>query len=155
MNENAEDIESTNKIYFDQNSRVMNTYEIIKNYILGKRPFTEFLSSKSIRSSKSRANSNSSQPQSNTSSSSPVSRKRIKAELLLKQSHERFESKSKLLEILRVRIRERENITEAENKLKLLELKDDYNLDKGNSLSDVEHLFIYPSQTANDKVKAI
>ena len=35
----------------------------------------------------------------------------------------------------------------------MLELKDDYNLDKENSLSDVGHPFTCPSQTANDKVK--
>ena len=54
--ENAEDIESANEIYFEENSRVLNTNEIIKNYILRKRPFTEVLSSKSIRSSKRRVN---------------------------------------------------------------------------------------------------
>ena len=127
LNENAEDIESTNEIYFEQNSRVLNTNKIIENCISLKRPFAESLSSRSIRSSKSRVNSNSSQSQSNISSSSSVSRKRVKAELLLKQSHERFERKSKILErqkSLELEL-ERENIIEAENQLKLLELKDD------------------------------
>ena len=130
----------------------MITNEIIEKCISRKRPFAESLSSKSIRSSKSRVNSNSSQSQSNTSSSSSVSRKRIKAELLLKQSHERFERKSKLLKrqkSLQLEL-ERESIIKARNKLKLLELKDDYNLDKENSLSNVEHPFSCPSQTAND-----
>ena len=115
-----------------QNSRVLNTNEIIEKYISGKRPFTEFLSSKSIRSSKSGVISNSSQSQSNISSPSSVSRKRVKAELLLKQSYERFERKSKLLEkqnSLELEL-EREKIIEAENQLKLLELKDACNLDK-------------------------
>ena len=61
-----------------------------------------------------------------------VSRKRVKAELLLKQSYERFERKSKLLEkqnSLELEL-EREKIIEAENQLKLLELKDACNLDK-------------------------
>ena len=156
MNENAEDIESANEIYFRQNFRVLNTNEIIENYISRKRTFTESLSSKSIRSSKSRVNSNSSPSQSNTSSSSSVSRKRVKAELLLKQSHERFEKKSKSLEKQKSSELEleRENIIEVENQLKLLELKDDYNLDKENSLSDAEHPFICPSQITNDKVKS-
>ena len=67
--------------------------------------------------------------------------------------HERFERKSKLLErqkSLELEL-ERENIMEAENPLKLLELKDDHNLNKENSLSDMEHPFICPSQTANHK----
>ena len=67
--------------------RVLNTNEILKSYISRRRPFAKSLLSQSIRSSKSRVNSNSSQSQSNTRSSS-VSHKRIKAELLLKQSHE-------------------------------------------------------------------
>ena len=67
--------------------RVLNTNEIIKSYISRRRPFAKSLLSKNIRSSKSRVNSNSSQSQSNTPSSS-VSHKRIKAELLHKQSHE-------------------------------------------------------------------
>ena len=58
---------------------------------------------------------------SNSSSSPCVSRKRVKAELLLKQSHERFERKSKLLEkrntLARERELERENITEVQNQL--------------------------------------
>ena len=36
----------------------------------------------------------------------------------------------------------------------MLEIKQDQNLDKENSLSDVEHPFICSSQTANDKVKS-
>ena len=79
LNENAEDIESANEIYFEQSPRVLNTNEIIENYISRKRLFAESLSSKSIHSSKSRVNSNSSQSQSNTSSSSSLSCKRVKA----------------------------------------------------------------------------
>ena len=44
---------------------------------------------------------------------------------------------------------ERDTFTEVENQSKLLELKNDYNLDKDKSFSDVEHPFICPSQTAN------
>ena len=98
MKENAGEIESANEMYFEQNSRVLNTSKIIENYITRKRPFTKSLLSKSIRSFKSRINSNSLQSQYISSSSSSVSRKRVKAELLLKQPHERFKRKSKLLE---------------------------------------------------------
>ena len=155
LNENLEDIESANKIYFAQNYRVLNTNEIIENYISRKHLFTESLSSKSILSSKSRVNSNSSQSQSNTLSSSSVSRKRVKAELLLKQSHERFKRKLKLLErqkSLELEL-ERENLIEAENQLKLL--KDDYNLDKENYLSDMERAFFAQVKQRTIKLKVI
>ena len=45
LNENGEDNESTNEIYFEQNSRFLNNNEIIENHISWKRPS---LSSKSI-----------------------------------------------------------------------------------------------------------
>ena len=84
--------------------------------------------------SKSRVYFSSSQSKSNTSSSSSVSRKRVDYyfDLLLTQSHERFKRKTRLLEkqkFLELEL-ERKNIIEAENQLKLLELKDDHNLDK-------------------------
>ena len=62
-------------------------------------------------------NFSSSQSKSNTTSSSSVSRKGIKAKLLLKQFHERFQRQAKLLEkqnSLELEL-ERENIIEAEN----------------------------------------
>ena len=50
---------------------------------------------------------------------------------------------------------ESENIVEAENQFKLLELKDDYNLDIENSLSDVNiHLFTQVKQRTT-KLKVI
>ena len=129
----------------------MNTSEIIENYISQKCPFTGSLVSKNIHLSTSRVNSSSSQFKNNTSISSFVSRKRVKAELLLKQCHDRFKRKSQLFEkqkSLEIKL-QRDNVTEVENQSKLLELKNDYNLDKDKSFSDVEHPFICPSQTAN------
>ena len=89
----------------------------LENYTSHKSAFTKSLSSRCIRSSKIRVNFSSSQSKSNTSSSSSVSCKGIKAKLLLKQFHERFQKQAKLLEKLKsLQLElERENLIEAEN----------------------------------------
>ena len=88
-----------------------------KNYTSQKSEYTNSLPSRSIRSSKSRVNFSSSQSKSYTPSSSSVSRKGIKAKLLLKQFQELFQKQAKLLEKLKSLQSEleRENIIEAEN----------------------------------------
>lgn len=78
-----------------------------------------------------------------------MSRKRVKAELLLKKCHERFKRKSQLFEkqkSLEINL-QRDNVTEVKNQSKLLELKNDYNLDKDKSFSDVNiYLFVQVKQ---------
>ena len=88
-------------IYFEQNSRVLNTNEIIENYISQKTPFTESLLSKSIGLCKAIP---------------PFFRlihvKESKPNYTLKQSHERFQRKSKLLKkqkFLEFRVRKGEH----------------------------------------------
>lgn len=127
----------------------MNTTKIIENYISQKCPFTGSLVSKNIHLSTSRVNSSSSQFKNNTTISSFVSRKRVKAELLLKKCRERFKRKSQLFEkqeSLEINL-QRDNVTEVKNQSKLLELKNDYNLDKDKSFSDVNiYLFVQVKQ---------
>ena len=114
-----EEIEKSNDIYLEQNSRVLKIQDIIQNYLSTCRK-SEALSSKI--SLKSKSSSSSSKLKSKvSSSSSSASRKRAQAELLLRQSYERFHRKSKLLEkkkSLELEL-ERENVIEAENKVKL------------------------------------
>ena len=96
LNKNAEEIESANKIYFEQNSRVLNTNKYIERFFHRKVHLHNLCTF--IHSSERRVNSSSSESKSNSSSSSSVSCKRVKAELLFKQSYECFERKPKLLE---------------------------------------------------------
>ena len=150
-----EEIEKSNDIYLEQNSRVLKIQDIIQNYLSTCRK-SEALSSKI--SLKSKSSSSSSKSKSKVpSSSSSASRKKAQAELLLRQSYERFHRKSKLLEkkkSLELEL-ERENVTEAENKVKLLQLQERYNIEN-ESLCDT-HIKLDPllnhSQTANEKVE--
>ena len=173
---NPEDIEKASEIYFEQHSRVIATSALIEQFVIKQQevqsnipPFQQeqyrdvlrsksnlshSSKSKSLKSPSSKSPSKHSKSSRSSSSRESTSRKKAEAELLAVQAKERFDRKKELLEkqkILELEL-ENEHLIEAQNKLQLIRLAD--NFEKGSICSDNNRDLEGMSKTQVDKTNS-
>ena len=123
LSPSPEEIENANEILCEQNSRVIKIQNIVKNFFETSPKTSKLCSSKVSKPKKS-----TSQRRFSSSSHSKSVHLKAEAELILSQTKERFERKAKLLEqqkLLELEI-EKEKIFEAQERLKIAQLKEHF-----------------------------
>ena len=173
---NPEDSENASEIYFEQDSRVAATSTFIEQFVIKQQevqsnipPFQQeqyrdvwrsksnlrhSSKSKSSKSPSSKSSSKHSKSSRSSSSRESTSRKKAEAELLAVQAKERFDRKKELLEkqkILELEL-ENEHLIEAQNKLQLIRLAE--NFEKGSICSDNNRDLEGISKTQVDKTNS-
>ena len=173
---NPEDIENASEIYVEQYSLVIATSAFIEQFVIKQQevqsnipPFQQeqyrdvlrsksnlshSSKSKSLKFPSSKSSSKHSKSSRSSSSRESTSRKKAEAELLAVQAKETFDRKKELLEkqkILELEL-ENEHLIEAQNKLQLIRLAE--NFEKGSICSDNNRDLEGISKTQVDKTNS-